>query len=157
MSIAKIPVAQMQMPPPSPAESALATLHERPTPARIAVLNTLIATPTALTHLEIAAATQAAGSTLDRVTLYRVLDWLVDKGLAHKIAGEDRVWRFNALTPDSRGSHASHEHAHFHCTQCGRLYCLDDLHPVFAFALPTGFRCDHAELNLRGRCPNCDQ
>ena len=135
MNTVKIPIAQGQMPPPSPAESALITLQERPTPARVAVLNALIATPTALTHLEIAAATQTAGSTLDRVTLYRVLDWLVDKGLAHKIAGEDRVWRFNAMTPNGQDSHATHEHAHFHCSQCGWLYCLDDLHPVFAFVI----------------------
>ena len=133
----------------------LKSIQERPTAARVAVLDILLATPIAITHLEIAAAAREAGFGLDRVTLYRVLDWLVEKGLAHKIAGEDRAWRFNAMAGDSAGHGAAHEHAHFQCSRCGRLYCLDELHPVFAFTLPPGFRCEHAELTLRGHCPGC--
>jgi Fur family ferric uptake transcriptional regulator len=139
----------------TPAEALLKGAVERPTAARLAVLDILLATTTALTHTEIAAAAREAGAELDRVTLYRVLDWLVEKGLAHKIAGEDRVWRFNAMAGDEHGLAGTHEHAHFQCSRCGRLYCLDDLHPVFAFTLPAGFRCDHAELTLRGLCPEC--
>jgi Fur family ferric uptake transcriptional regulator len=130
-------------------------IQERPTAARVAVLDILLASPIAMTHLEIAAAAHEAGLTLDRVTLYRVLDWLVEKDLAHKIAGEDRAWRFNAMASDSHSQGTAHEHAHFQCSRCGKLYCLDELHPVFAFALPPGFRCDHAELTLRGLCPDC--
>lgn len=135
----------------------LKSIQERPTAARVAVLDILLATPIAITHLEIAAAAQESGLILDRVTLYRVLDWLVEKDLAHKIAGEDRAWRFNAMTAGPSGHGAAHEHAHFQCSRCGRLYCLDELHPVFAFTLPAGFRCDHAELTLKGLCPGCDE
>ncbi len=148
---------RIQAPPETPAESLLQGAGERPTPARLAVLDILLATPRALTHTEIATAAREAGSELDRVTLYRVLDWLVEKTLAHKIAGEDRVWRFNAMGPDNHGQAGAHEHAHFQCSRCGRLYCLDELRPVFAFSLPPGFRCDHAELILRGLCPDCGE
>lgn len=140
----------------STAATLLEQRQERATEARVAVFQILLDTPIALTHADIAGAARKAGTELDRVTLYRVLDWLVEKGLAHKIAGEDRIWRFNARPdagPQTPG-HA-HEHAHFHCNRCGRLYCLDDLHPVFALTLPPGFRCDHAELTLRGVCPGC--
>ncbi|MBP8163590.1 MAG: transcriptional repressor, partial [Propionivibrio sp.] len=52
----------------------------RATPARIRVLQLLRSTPGALSHNQIE---QALGeSALDRVTLYRVLDWLVESGLA---------------------------------------------------------------------------
>ncbi|MCP5279860.1 MAG: transcriptional repressor [Thiobacillus sp.] len=139
----------------TPAEVLLNGVGERPTAARLAVLGILLATSTALTHTDIAAAAREAGVGMDRVTLYRVLDWLVERGLAHRIAGEDRVWRFNALAADKHGHAGAHEHAHFQCSRCGRLYCLDDLRPVFAFTLPPGFRCDHAELTLRGLCPDC--
>ncbi len=142
-------------PAPSQADRLLAEVGERVTAARTHVLDILLATPTALTHQEIALAARDSGSKLDRVTLYRVLDWLVEKGLAHKIAGEDRVWRFNALAGGAPGPEQPHQHAHFHCARCGRLYCLDELHPVFAFSLPPGFRCDHAELTLHGACPGC--
>lgn len=139
----------------TPAQTLLKRAGERPTPARLAVLDILLDTPRALTHHEIAAAARQAGSELDRVTLYRVLDWLVEKALAHKIAGEDRVWRFNALAGEPLSQAGAHEHAHFQCSRCGRLYCLDGLRPAFAFTLPPGFRCDHAELILRGLCPDC--
>ncbi|MBI5331057.1 MAG: transcriptional repressor [Betaproteobacteria bacterium] len=137
------------------ASRMLVAAGERVTAARAQVLDLLIATPTALTHQEIAQAARAAGAELDRVTLYRVLDWLVEKGLAHKIAADDRVWRFNALAADAPAADRMHEHAHFQCRQCGRLYCLDELHPLFAFSLPQGFRCDHADLTLHGACAAC--
>jgi Fur family transcriptional regulator, ferric uptake regulator len=140
---------------PTSANALLQAVGERSTPARRAVLEILLATPTALSHAEIAAAARVAGNDLDRVTLYRVLDWLVEKALAHKIAGEDRVWRFNATSRDGHAPRGAHEHAHFHCSQCGRLFCLDQLQPVFAFSLPPGFVCEHAELTLRGRCSDC--
>lgn len=139
----------------TPAETLLKGAGERPTAARLAVLDILLAAPTALTHTDIAGEARKAGVELDRVTLYRVLDWLVEKGLAHKIAGEDRVWRFNAMAGGAHDQPGAHEHAHFQCSRCGRMYCLDDLRPVFAFTLPPGFRCDHAELTLRGICPDC--
>jgi Fur family ferric uptake transcriptional regulator len=124
----------------------------RPTPARVRVLDALLAAPNALTHSQLESLLADSGP-LDRVTLYRVLEWLVDQGLAHKIAGEDRVWRFSAV---AAGAHAvSHEHAHFQCTGCGKLFCLDDLHPVYAFSLPTGFHCQRVDLTLHGLCPHC--
>ncbi len=137
------------------AKSLIQEAGERPTLSRQVVLEILLNTPRALTHTEIASAAAEAGNALDRVTLYRVLDWLIDKELAHKIASEDRVWRFNALSRDAQNSSSTHEHAHFQCKYCGQLYCLDELRPAFAFTLPPGFQCEHAELTLRGRCPDC--
>lgn len=122
--------------------------HGRATPARVQVLEVLLATPHALSHAEVEASL-GAGAGPDRVTLYRVLDWLVSNGLAHKIAGEDRAWRFNAVAPGNHG------HAHFHCRRCGQVYCLSELQPAFAFNLPAGFRYERAELSIQGLCPRC--
>ena len=71
---------------------------------------------------------------MDRVTLYRALDCLTEAGLAHKIASDDRIYRYHAgagaehhehdgHTP-SHG-HAQHQHGHFKCTRCARVFCLD--------------------------------
>lgn len=128
--------------------TSLVQSRGRATPARVRVLEALLATPHALSHAEIEASL-GAGVCPDRVTLYRVLDWLVSNGLAHKIAGDDRVWRFNAVAPDNHG------HAHFHCSRCGQVYCLSELQPAFAFSLPPGFRYEKAELSIQGLCPNC--
>ncbi len=126
----------------------------RLTPARSRVLEALLAAPRALTHGELEQQL-AAPDPLDRVTLYRVLDWLVQEGLAHKIAGEDRVWRFNASL--SENPTRAHHHAHFRCTRCGRVFCLESLSTAFALNLPDGFRADAVELTVAGNCPECAQ
>ncbi len=131
----------------APAETLIQPLG-RATPARVQVLEALLASPRALTHAEIEARLNAADCP-DRVTLYRVLDWLVSQGLAHKIAGDDRAWRFNAV------DRANHGHAHFHCTRCGQVYCLNELQPAFAFNLPPGYQYQKAELSIQGLCPKC--
>ena len=119
----------------------------RATPARIRVLRLLRETPTPLSHADIEE--RLGESAMDRVTLYRVLDWLVASGLAHKSADAHRVFRFSAA---SLGEHATH--VHFRCEQCGGVYCLDASLPVPP-ALPPGFSLTRLEFDLRGVCANC--
>jgi Fur family ferric uptake transcriptional regulator len=120
----------------------------RATPARIRVLELLSAAPLPLSHHDVESAL-GAGS-LDRVTLYRVLDWLVESGLAVKGADERRVWRFSLVDGGSHGSHA-----HFHCESCGRVFCLDMPAPAPP-PLPGGFTLRRAALDLSGRCAQCN-
>ena len=119
----------------------------RATPARVRVLQLLRATPAPLTHHEIE---QALGSpSIDRVTLYRVLDWLAASGLAHKNSDAARVFRFSAA---SFGEHAAH--VHFRCEHCGGVFCLDAPPPV-APCLPAGFTLSRMDFDLRGQCAAC--
>jgi Fur family ferric uptake transcriptional regulator len=122
---------------------------ERATPARETVLDILLDAPHALSHQEIKQSFRERGLSADRVTVYRVLDWLVAHRFAHRIAGEDRIWRFNAAGPEAHG------HAHFRCTQCNQVFCLNDLEPALGFNLPKGFLFERAELTLQGLCPDC--
>ena len=119
----------------------------RATPARIRVLQLLRAAPTALTHTEIELA--LGKSAMDRVTLYRVLDWLVESGLAHKNADASRVFRFSAA---AAGEHTTH--IHFRCEHCGRVFCLDAAPPA-APILPAGFSLSRMDFDLRGCCADC--
>lgn len=136
--------------PVSRARELLNMADGRCTPARIAVLDILLGSATALSHHEIERAIEQRGFDVDRVTLYRVLDWLVERNLAHRIAAEDRVWRFNAVD----FIHAA-DHAHFHCTRCGQIFCLDGPQSANAFVLPEGYRSERAEITIHGRCPRC--
>lgn len=130
--------------------SLLVQAGARVTPAREAVLAILLATPRALSHVEVEQAARERGLTADRVTLYRVLDWLVTQGIAHKIEGRDRVWRFNAVAAAEPG------HAHFHCSRCGRVFCLEGALPGRVPVLPPGFRFERLEYTIQGVCPQCD-
>jgi Fur family ferric uptake transcriptional regulator len=87
---------------------------------------------------------------MDRVTLYRVLDWLADVGLAHKAADARGVFCFTAAKPNIE--HA--RHMHFRCTDCGSVICLD-MPPPPPPKLPKGFRLAGMELDIRGNCPTC--
>jgi Fur family ferric uptake transcriptional regulator len=126
---------------------AISALGERATTARVRTLEVLLRAPRPLAHAEVESELSRHGP-VERVTLYRVLDWLVDRRLAHKIEGYDRVWRFNASSSDTA-------HAHFHCRKCRGVYCLTEVTPAIVVALPAGFTFDEAELSLRGACPAC--
>ena len=129
------------------ARSALRATGERVTPARLRVYLALLDSARALSHHELEAAL-GAGAPVDRVTLYRVLDWLVEQGLAHRVAGIDRVWRFSI----ARETHAGH--AHFQCNQCGKVICLGEA-MTSRVPLPRGFRSEAVELTVKGRCAEC--
>jgi len=131
------------------AQGRIRAAGERLTAPRAAVLAVLLSSETALTHHEVEDALRALHC-VDRVTVYRVLDWLVALGLAHRIAGEDRTWRFRA----NRDS--SHEpHAHFTCSRCGKTVCLEDVAAPSRVRLPTGFLPQKVELTVQGLCAAC--
>jgi Fur family ferric uptake transcriptional regulator len=123
---------------------------DRVTAARVNALAVLLAERRALSHTEIEHAL-SRGGTVDRVTLYRVLEWLVEKGLAHRIAGADRVWRYSIASAEHG------DHAHFQCNQCGKVLCLEQLAKpeVRLPRLPSGYRTERVEMTVQGRCAEC--
>lgn len=120
----------------------------RPTANRLVVLEALLKSDNPLTHQELLNALSSAQE-FDRVTLYRVLDWLLEHDIVHKVAGDNRAWRFQL-----NHNNASHRHAHFECTQCGKIYCLDDVSPRTP-KLPKDFHAETIELNIKGHCGQC--
>lgn len=134
-------------PRPDPVADQIRRVGARATPARVRVLKLLRGAPAALTHSEIELA--LGDGALDRVTLYRVLDWLVEIGLAHRNSDKHRVFRFSAA---SESEHTMH--VHFRCEHCGKVYCLDAAPPP-APELPPGFSLARIDFDLRGTCNVC--
>ncbi len=133
----------------SHAEALIRTTRARVTVARVKVLDFLLAQDRSLTHHEIQA--QLSGQAgIDSVTLYRVLEWLTDNELVHRIAGADQVWRFSA-----GGGHRAHQHAHFQCTKCDTLTCFTEVKLPRELALPEGFRSEQMDFLIKGVCPRC--
>ncbi|OGU33951.1 MAG: hypothetical protein A2199_08755 [Hydrogenophilales bacterium RIFOXYA1_FULL_63_33] len=119
------------------------------TTARVQVLQLLLAANTTVSHQALMQAATDEAQPLDKVTLYRVLDWLVAQGLAHSVTGQDRVRRFGV-------AHVHHGHAHFECDACGRLFCLAD-RPSAQPRTPPGFEARHIDVTVHGRCADCVQ
>jgi Fur family ferric uptake transcriptional regulator len=129
------------------AHSALRATGERVTPARLRVYSALLGSARALSHHDLESALgPASPRRFDRVTLYRVLDWLVELGLAQRVAGIDRVWRFSIAREPSR--------AQFQCNRCGKVVPLGET-PARSVPLPRGFRSECVELTVKGRCAEC--
>ena len=118
----------------------------RVTSGRVSVLGLLLESRRALTHLEIE---EALPEQLDRVTLYRILDWLVAEGLAHRISSDDRVWRFSVENSKHQG------HAHFQCSDCGKVVCLEQAGAP-KVRLPKGYRMQEMDLTVKGHCAACN-
>lgn len=120
----------------------------RVTRQRVVVLEFLLHQSASLTHQEIL--THLADEALDPVTLYRVLEWLTEHELVHRVAGAGQVWRFSA-----GGGHHAHEHAHFQCNKCDVVTCVTDVALPQQMRLPPGFQAQEVDLLIKGICPNC--
>lgn len=131
------------------AEEMVRRTGARVTRQRVEVLAKLLGARRALTHHEVERQVNCALG-MDRVTIYRVLEWLTTQELAHRISGDDRLWRFNAATD----AHAR-RHAHFKCNHCGEVICLDRGIAGRAIPLPSGFRSQEIELTVKGLCADC--
>ena len=124
----------------------------RVTAGRTRVLALLRGAPHPVSHGELESALAQDGQPgLDRVTLYRILDDFIARGLALKAADARGVFRYSAVEPAA--DHGSH--AHFRCSECGRVFCLDVPRPTPP-TLPPGFRLDRMELDIRGVCARCN-
>ena len=131
------------------AEEMIRHTGDRITPGRVLVLGILLAEKQAISHHEIEERI-GDNSTLNRVTLYRILEWLNKKDLAHKVISGDRKWRFrtNIYT-------GLHQHAHFKCSLCTAVTCLTDVKAKYSSPLPPGYQSHEVELTVKGLCAEC--
>ena len=86
---------------------------------RLKVLEVIGESPSPLSAGEILATLRRTAS-INRVTLYRILDLLVDNGVLDRLSAGDRSFRYGFA------GNANHpRHPHFFCTRCGSMECLD--------------------------------
>ena len=92
----------------------------------------------------------------DAVTVYRTLNTFTKKGIAHRIRGEDRVWRYALGDPHDA---APHHHPHFVCEVCGKVECLKAAQIPASFIpsleLSSRYAIHYPEVVLHGICPRC--
>jgi Fur family ferric uptake transcriptional regulator len=136
------------------AEELLRGTGERVTRGRVVVLASLLEAKRALTHNEVESRIERLYE-IDRVTVYRVLDWLTQQGLTHRLAGDDRVWRFTAAHESHPRGSGAHPHPHFKCNTCGDVICLDEASAVPRVVLPAGYKSEALEVTVKGQCAMC--
>jgi Fe2+ or Zn2+ uptake regulation protein len=83
----------------------------------------------------------------DKVTVYRNLDFLVEKGMVCKHFSNEGEGLY-----ELRQDH----HHHLVCNRCGTRYKLINC-PVIEMKAPTGFEVDHHHLEFFGTCQKCQR
>jgi len=152
----KPPLAASAAAAPFDSERLLRDSGLRVTRAAQTVLELLERSSQPLTHEEVAAAyTAATGEAPDRVTVYRVLDRLVEAGLCDRRVGADRVNRFSRHVEAASGNT-------FECDQCHKVLALpsDPELPKVMGRLGKALRKQgidtrNTALTLHGTCGEC--
>lgn len=121
----------------------------RKTTAKIEILQLLEKADTALSHKDIQA---ELGNICNRVTIYRVLERLLEEGFIHRIINTDGVVKYARCHSCDNQSH-QHNHLHFSCTQCQEVTCLQQIHPNYQ--LPPNYLVQEVHFLISGICPNC--
>jgi Fur family ferric uptake transcriptional regulator len=129
---------------------AVAGLHRGG--ARDRIIEVLSEQECAITPTEIEKVLRARGRPIARASIYRVLDLLVDRGLAERVITGQGEARVEPVEP------SGHHHHHLYCGQCGRLVAFDD--PGLERAIDRvsdrlGVTVDGHEILLRGACERC--
>lgn len=90
-------------------------------------------------------------SKMNKTTVYRILDKLIDDGIVHSFIGKGGL-KWYAKCQNCTCETHNDVHPHFQCKTCGEVECL----PV-SFSLPSvdGYKVDSISLLMVGECENC--
>jgi Fur family ferric uptake transcriptional regulator len=123
-----------------------------PTPKRLQVLEVIGSNNSPLSAQQIFE-TLSRTANINRVTVYRILDILVDKGLVDRISGGGRSFVYGLAPNDNHPAHP-----HFYCRYCGSLECLNpESLNVDMQSMQRTFPgiIENVEVRVDGVCKNC--
>lgn len=122
------------------------------TPNRVAVLEIVDSSTSPLTAQEVFD-TLSRTRAVNRVTVYRILELLVEKQLLERISAGDRVFRYGMGVKADQT-----DHPHFFCTQCGNMECLKPRSVDFdmeTFSRTFPGEVQKVEIRIDGVCKTC--
>ncbi len=131
-------------------EEFLTSKGVKPTSNRILVMRELLkaSRPLSLADLE-----ELFGHTLDKASIFRVLELFSEKDVVHVIEDGSRSLKFELCHGSSHHSIAD-QHVHFFCEQCKEIFCLPNI-KVPILELPEGFSSHSVNYLIKGNCPKC--
>ncbi len=90
-------------------------------------------------------------SKMNKTTVYRILDKLMDDGVVHSFMGKGGL-KWYAKCQDCSCETHNDVHPHFQCKTCGEVECLS-----VSFKLPSvnGYKVESASLLMIGECNAC--
>lgn len=122
----------------------------RATPARLLTYEILRQSGMPMTHAEVTEQLEPKG--IDKATVFRNLNDLVEAGLLRKTELGDRVWRFEVADLNASDGGL---HPHFLCVDCGTVACMSDVRLTASSQRESEKFGDVTEILLRGHCREC--
>jgi len=89
----------------------------------------------------------------DRITVYRTIQTLEQKGLIHKAFANKSKTYYALCDHHCTSAEHYHDHVHFQCTVCDTVSC-EDLPNQIAIELPD-FQIEKINVHLTGVCKAC--
>ncbi len=120
---------------------------ERATRQREAILAVIDAGERPLTPAEVLERARASVNSLGLATVYRNLKLLLAEGVLRSVS-------LPGDSPRYEMAHSPHHH-HFQCTTCSRVFDVPGCPGNLRHLAPRGFRVEHHDLTLYGRCSDC--
>ncbi|MEW6265492.1 MAG: Fur family transcriptional regulator [Thermodesulfobacteriota bacterium] len=122
------------------------------TPNRLTILKIVGGSARPLTAREVLKALRRLRD-INRVTVYRILELLVEKRLLDRISAGDRSFRYGLAPNDLH-----QPHPHFYCTRCGQMECLNP--QILGFDVEPLRRdfpgsIEKIQIRLDGLCRDC--
>ena len=136
------------------ADVRLTAEGERMTPARLRVLQLLLAAGEPVKAYDLIARFGQDGQAAKPPTVYRALEFLERKGMAHRIAS---ISAYVACTADVTGGETRHAAAFLICDCCGATEEVPaPAGQSFAAAADAaGYAIERTTIEGHGRCPAC--
>lgn len=125
--------------------------NTRNTPSKTAILELIANSKVALSHIEIQ---NILNGLCDRVTIYRVLERLVNQDAIHKIVTPEGTVKYASCNHKEENHIHSHNHIHFNCEKCLAVTCLENVEP--SFIIPNNYTVKEVNFTLTGICPDCN-
>jgi Fur family ferric uptake transcriptional regulator len=119
------------------------------TPMRMAVLEILEDSKHARSQAEL----QDILVDFDRVTLYRTLNTLNDKGIIHIAMTHDQDTFYAMCEAECDNENHHHKHIHFKCEVCKKVSCLH-VNKDFNTAIE-GYQVKSVSVMMTGKCAAC--
>ena len=120
---------------------------ERATRQRDAITSAIESAKRPLSPQEVLEAARAAVRGMGLATVYRNLKRLVAEGTVQVITLPGESSRYEIRE--------SAHHHHFQCTTCRRVYDVPGCPGNLRRLAPRGFKVDHHDVTLYGRCSDC--
>ncbi|MBC6995563.1 transcriptional repressor [Neolewinella lacunae] len=124
-------------------------MKRRNTPTKAAVLSLLAGADSAMSHDMLL---EMLEDSVDRATIYRILNRFCADGVVHRVLADDGKQYFALCEDCAQQTEHSHNHFHFRCLTCSRVECLGT---EVSVNLPSGYRAENFNGVISGVCSRC--